>query len=91
MDMIRKRYIVVVLCLIVVSCGFGAVPVTVDVVEVNKIWDKAPHNAFTDLVRWNDAFYCAFREGRGHVSSDGRIRILESKDADTWISAALVS
>jgi len=91
MDMMSKRYIVMVLCLISASCGFGAVPVSVEVIEVNRIWDKAPHNAFTDLVRWQDAFYCAFREGRGHVSTDGRIRILESKDADTWTSAALIS
>jgi hypothetical protein len=79
------------LCLICVSCGYGATPVTVEIVQVKKIWDEAPHNAFTDLARWHDAFYCAFREGRGHVSTDGRIRILESKDADTWASAALIS
>jgi hypothetical protein len=60
-------------------------------VGVNKIWDQAPHNAFTDLLRWNDQFYCAFREGRGHVSVDGRIRVLRSADAATWDSAALVS
>lgn len=91
MDMKRKRYIVIVLYLILASCSFATVPVTVEVVEVKKIWDKAPHNAFTDLARWNNAFYCAFREGRGHVSTDGRIRILESKDADIWNSAALIS
>lgn len=69
---------------------FGSSPVTLDIVKVNRIWDEAPHNAFTDLVRWNGKFYCAFREGRGHVSTDGKIRILESKDADLWQSAALV-
>lgn len=89
--MIVKRYIVMVLCLIWASCSLAGVPVSVKIVEVNKIWDQAPHNAFTDLVRWHDAFYCAFREGRGHVSTDGRIRILESKDADTWTSAAVIS
>ena len=73
------------------SCSFPAVPVKVEVLEVKKIWDQAPHNAFTDLVRWNDTFYCAFREGRGHVSTDGKICILESKDADRWESAALIS
>ena len=87
----RKRYTVIVLCLILVSCCSEAAPVTAEVVEVKKIWDQAPDNAFTDRVRWHDAFYCAFREGRGHVSSDGRIRILESKDADTWESAAAIS
>ncbi|HCO96905.1 MAG TPA: hypothetical protein DIU00_23705, partial [Phycisphaerales bacterium] len=91
MNMNGKRNFIIILCLILASSSFAAVPVTVEVVEVNKIWDKAPHNAFTDLVRWRDAFYCAFREGRGHVSTDGRIRILESKDADTWTSAAIIS
>ncbi|MHC4508543.1 MAG: hypothetical protein ACYTAO_06220 [Planctomycetota bacterium] len=86
-----RRYAVAVLLLIGAPCGLAAAPVTVEVVEVRKIWDQAPHNAFTDLVRWNDAFYCAFREGRGHVSTDGRIRILESKEADTWASAGLIS
>jgi hypothetical protein len=86
-----RHYSIIAVCLILASCAFGAAPVAVDVLDVNKIWDKAPHNAFTDLARWHDAFYCAFREGRGHVSTDGKIRILESKDADTWTSAALIS
>lgn len=88
--MMYKRYFTLALVFFLASCCFGAVPVTVDVLEVKKIWDKAPHNAFTDLVRWNDTFYCAFREGRGHVSTDGKIRILESKDGDGWESAALI-
>lgn len=86
-----KRYFVKALVLIGASCSFAAVPVTVEVLEVEKIWDQAPHNAFTDLVRWNERFYCAFREGRGHVSTDGKIRILESKDAEQWESQALIS
>jgi hypothetical protein len=48
------------------ALGSAAVPLKVELVEVKKIWDQAPHNAFTDLVRWKDQFYCAFREGRGH-------------------------
>ncbi len=89
--MTYKRYFTLVLVFFVASCSFGSVSVTADVLEVKKIWDQAPHNAFTDLTRWNDTFYCAFREGRGHVSTDGKIRILESKDADRWESAALIS
>jgi len=90
MKISRKFYGLVVLFLMGVSSVFGAVPVTVEVVEVKKIWDRAPHSAFTDLVRWNEKFYCAFREGRGHVSTDGKIRILESKDANHWESTALI-
>lgn len=65
-------------------------PVKIELVQVRKIWDRAPHNAFTDLLRWNGRFYCAFREGRGHVSTDGRIRVISSQDGDAWQSAALV-
>jgi hypothetical protein len=97
--MTKKRYFLTVLFFIGTSLSFADVPVTVEVVEVNKIWDKALHNAFTDLVRWrapasresNSSFYCAFREGRGHVSTDGKIRILESKDSNIWNSAALIA
>ena len=86
-----KWYRLLLLFLIGASCALGSVPITVELIDSRKIWDQAPHNAFTDLLRWQDAFYCAFREGRGHVSIDGRIRILESKDADTWASAAVIS
>ncbi len=65
-------------------------PLSVEPVEVRRIWDQAPHNAFTDLVRWNGQFFCAFREGRGHVSTDGRIRIISSPDGERWISSALI-
>jgi hypothetical protein len=64
--------------------------VEVELLGVRKIWDQAPHNAFTDLAQWQNRFYCAFREGRGHVSTDGKIRVLRSQDAEAWTSAALV-
>lgn len=52
---------------------------------VRKIWDQAPHNAFTDIIRFNDAFYCIFREGKSHVSGPtGIARLLRSKDGETW-------
>jgi hypothetical protein len=56
-----------------------------------KVWDQAPHNAFTDLAYWNGAFVCAFREGRSHVSTDGKIRVLFSADGNEWKSAALIA
>ena len=89
--MSRKLYGLAVLFLMGVLPAFGDAAVTVELVEVKKIWDKAPHSAFTDLLRWNDSFYCAFREGRGHVSTDGKIRVLKSKDGNVWESAALVT
>jgi len=60
------------------------------IVDVRKIWDAAPHNAFTDVVRFRDAWYCVFREGQGHVSPDGALRVLTSLDGEKWESAALI-
>jgi hypothetical protein len=57
-------------------------------VEVRRIWDRAPHNAFTDLIRVRDRWFCAFREGGGHVSPDGAIRVITSRDGRDWTSAA---
>jgi len=60
-------------------------------INVQKIWDAAPHNALTDLTRFGDLWYCVFREGTNHVSPDGRIRILVSSDGIAWNSRALLS
>ncbi len=57
-------------------------------VDVRKIWDEAPHNAFTDLLRHEDQWYCVFREGAGHVSPNGAIRVIRSADGPQWQSAS---
>lgn len=57
-------------------------------VEVRRIWDAAPHNAFTDLIRYRDEWFCAFREGQSHVSFNGAVRILSSTDGAAWVSTA---
>jgi hypothetical protein len=59
--------------------------------RVARIWDRAPHNAFTDLKRFNNRWFCTFREGAGHVSPDGALRIITSDDGATWESAALIT
>ncbi len=56
--------------------------------SVQRIGEAAPHNAFTDLVRWRNQFWCVFREGSAHVSPDGAIRVLRSGDGTQWSSAA---
>jgi hypothetical protein len=60
------------------------------IVETRKLWDQAPHNAFTTLVRFGSRWYCAFREGSTHVSGDGVIRILTSLDGERWLPAAVL-
>ncbi len=63
----------------------------IELVEVKKIWDQAPHNAFTDLIRFRDRWFCVFREGQGHVSPDGALRVITSSDGEHWESAALLT
>ena len=62
-----------------------------ELVSVEKIWDQGKHNAFTDLIRWQNRWYCTFREADGHVGGDGTLRVLVSSDGKKWESAALLT
>ncbi|MCX8038388.1 MAG: exo-alpha-sialidase [Candidatus Sumerlaeia bacterium] len=63
----------------------------VELVSVRKIWDRGAHNAFTDLIRFSDRWFCSFREAEGHVKGDGKLRVLTSEDGQAWESAALLA
>ncbi len=65
-------------------------PAAATLLDVRKIWDKAPHNGFTDLIRFRDQWFCVFRESSGHMARDGKVRILRSADGEAWASAALL-
>lgn len=59
------------------------------ILTVERIWDRAAHNAFTSLIDFNGTLYCAFREGNGHVSDiNGSIRVIASEDGQNWHSVA---
>ncbi|HEX4948805.1 MAG TPA: exo-alpha-sialidase [Blastocatellia bacterium] len=64
-------------------------------VSVERIWERAPHSAFTDLVEFNGKLYCTFREGSGHVpgkeGTNGTVRIIASDDGQNWRSVALLA
>ena len=67
-----------------------------NVYSVSKIWDFAPHNAFTDLIKYQGKYFCTFREGTGHIpandgTGDGAIRVLVSPNGNKWESAALIT
>lgn len=60
-------------------------------VSLQKIWDTAPHNALTDLIFYNDRWYCVFRESDAHVfGKNGVIRLLTSENAITWTPLAVI-
>jgi hypothetical protein len=85
----RYRILATALCVITLVASIsGAAPP--DLVSVVKIWDQGKHNAFTDLIRWHDTWYCTFREADAHVGGDGQLRVLESANGDKWQSAALI-
>jgi hypothetical protein len=83
------KLLAVVLCFVQIPAA--AAPPDAKIVSVKKIWDQAPHNAFTDLTYWKSQFVCAFREGRAHVATDGKIRVLTSPDGENWSPAAQLS
>jgi len=82
--------LVLPICLTATVAIAGDPPAAV-LVESRRIWDRAPHNAFTDLIRFKNRWYCVFREGKGHVSPDGALRVITSDDGETWESAALLT
>ena len=70
------------------SFRFHAQPV---IESVERIWDRAPHSAFTDLLAVGDRLYCAFREGDAHVhGADGRIRIIVREGEGPWRSVGVL-
>ncbi len=88
----KKTLLRIVAVLSVVNIWANASAETpVQVVDSRRIWDAAPHNAFTDLVRFQDRWFCVFREGEGHVSPDGALRVITSMDGVEWQSAARIT
>lgn len=56
-----------------------------ELIDVRRVWDAAPHQAFTDMCIDDDRFVLAFREGDGHVyGKDGVVRVMQSADGETW-------
>ncbi len=66
----------------------GTLP-QVEVTDVRRVFHNGEHNAFTDLVRWRDRFWLAFRScPDGHmVHPSSRIMVLSSADTRTWSEA----
>lgn len=79
-----------ILILGILIFGPYAAATAAELVHSRKIWDAAPHNAFTDLIRFRDHWICVFREGQGHVSPDGAVRVIASANGKDWNSWALL-
>lgn len=94
-----KRQFLNALMLLVCVTGFCRIPggttaneiTEPKLLEVTKIWDAGKHNAFTDLIRYQDKWFCTFRESTAHVGGDGGIRVIVSRDGKQWESAAYIT
>lgn len=72
--------------------AYAKPPLRLELISVKKVWDKAPHNAFTDLIRYKGKWFLTFREAASHryKTPTGNIRVLTSKDGEKWESASLI-
>ncbi len=84
--------VVLMLCICLASCEKTVEPPT-DITSLQKfvVWNEAPTNAFTDLINYNGAYYCVFREASSHISYDGRLRVIKSANGINWNSFSLLS
>lgn len=84
------------LLLLLALLSLAAVPIgqaqtpKLKLLSVKKIWDQGEHNAFTDLIRFRNRWFCIFREGKAHADGEGKLRVLTSPDGETWESATLI-
>ena len=86
-----KKLLFILVCSFITMAAAAAALPQPKLVEVRRIWDQAPHNAFTDLIRFEGRWICVFREGRAHVSPNGALRVITSRDGRNWKSTALVT
>ena len=66
-------------------------PAELELLRLQKISTSTQHCAFTGLTRFNDQFYCTWREASSHVSADGKLRVVRSADGINWTSVALIA
>jgi hypothetical protein len=89
MNINRMNYLWVILLLLTSVSFSQEVDPQKAIISVERIWDRADHSAFTDLIRFTDRFYCAFREGSGHIPGiNGSVRVISSRDGQNWSSVA---
>lgn len=57
-------------------------------IAVERVWDRGEHNAFTDICAFAGAYWLVFREAGNHVSDDGVVIVLSSSDLHSWTLVA---
>ncbi|MHB1078713.1 MAG: sialidase family protein [Prosthecobacter sp.] len=86
----RRSFITSVAVLLSASLLHAQAP-TAELVSVEKIWDQAAHNGATDLTRFQNLFYCCFRESESATKGEGVIHMLVSSTGKTWVDHVTLS
>ncbi|MEX0793407.1 MAG: sialidase family protein [Pirellulaceae bacterium] len=91
--MIRPAHLLIAALWAILAATWLTAPATaaeLELLSVEKIWDAGPHNAFTDLIRYQDKWVCGFRESPAHAGGvkDSKVRVIVSDDGKTWESMA---
>jgi len=85
--------VMILLCGVVLSCCTSPDSRKIDI-TITKIWDKVPHNAYTDLIKFNGTYYCSYSEefsSSGYTTeASGSIGIIRSKTGKKWERVALI-
>lgn len=83
-----KNFLLLLLTVVGVANTTAQTETKAQLVQHRRIWNEAPHNAFTDLARFRGRWFCVFREGSAHVSEDGSIRVITTDNGLWWEPAA---
>ena len=60
--------------------------------RLDTVYADGYHNAFTDLIRWQDHYYLAFRTAGSHgLQPPGDILVLRSRDLESWETCVRIS
>jgi hypothetical protein len=67
-----------------------------ELLALETVCDDGRHNAFTDLIRFRDAYWVCFRTSIAHcipegIEKGGTCRVFRSEDLRTWRQAAEIS
>jgi len=72
------------------AAGRGQTTARTQLIQCRLVSARAPHSAYTDLLRFRQRWFCVFREGQMAGSRDGALRVLTSPDGEAWTPSALL-
>lgn len=88
----RSLLVVFAIIILFQGCRKSGSDLEIDMtkLEIRTIWSASNYLAFTDIIKFHDNWYCVFREGTGHSTNDGKLRVLVSADAVHWTTDTIL-